>query len=715
MLDRLVAKILRQKSYSAQSAVLTVKRLLHDAQTRIHPCILQALECRTPVVALESTILTHGMPHPHNIRTANEVEQIVRENGAVPATIGILNGRVHVGLTEEELQYLSQSKDALKVSRRDLPYALSQGACGGTTVSATMIAAHKAGIRVFVTGGIGGVHRGAEITMDVSADLTELGRTPIAVVSAGVKSILDIGKTLEYLETQGICVATFGSSREFPAFFTPRSGIKAPYNVCNVEEAASLIDSSLKYGLCSGLLIAVPIPEAHAASGQVIEEAIHQAVTEARSNGIVGKDVTPYILQRVNELTQGESLKLNVSLIKNNARIGACIACALSQIQQGNKKANSDQNKMLSSLSRPVVVGGINVDFIAKSKQKTVVFSEQTTPGTVYQSFGGVGRNLADCLTRLDMNPLFISAIGMDMHSDSVLRFCSHMDMAGVARFQDHRTATYCAVISGSGELKLGLGDMEIHQQITEQYVATFRKELCSASLICIDGNVPVSTIDFVCRLAWEHGVSVWFEPTDVDKACKPFLSDSWKSLTYTSPNIGELKAMNMSLGQRVPSEMPVLLNDVINTALMLARPLLEHLLCVVITLGPHGVLLCGRSEGGRMLIHPHRKQNPKGNVCAIHYPAITISQEEVVNVSGAGDCFAAGMIAGILSGKEMDTCVRMALFAALHSLKSNDAVSPKISPLTVTPQGNTAQCLPDVGPRWIKYSQTNNLEDILI
>lgn len=702
MIDRLAAKLLSQRSCSVQSAVLAVKRLLHDAQTRTHPCILEALEKKTPVVALESTIITHGMPYPHNIRTAKEVEHIVQENGAVPATIGILNGRVHIGLTEEELQYLSQSKDALKVSRRDLPYALSQGITGGTTVSATMIAAHKAGIRVFVTGGIGGVHRGGEITMDVSADLTELGRTPVAVVSAGVKSILDIGKTLEYLETQGVCVATFGTSREFPSFFTPRSGFKAPYNVCNEEEAANMIDSSLKYGLGSGLLIAVPIPEAHTASGQVIEDAIQQAVTEARSNGIVGKDVTPYVLQRVNELTRGESLKLNMSLIRNNARIGACIACALSRIQRDKRKC-SDQSKVLcSSFPRPVVIGGINVDFIAKSKQKTVVFSEQTTPGTVYQSFGGVGRNLADCLTHLDMDPLFISAIGMDMHAESVLRYCSHMDMAGVARLQEHRTATYCAVISGSGELKLGLGDMDIHQQITEQYVTTFTRELHSASLICIDGNVPVSTIDFVCRLAGEHGVPVWFEPTDVDKACKPFLSDSWKSLTYTSPNIGELKAMNVSLGCMVPSEMPVLLNDFINTTLMLAKPLLEHLLCVVVTLGSLGVLLCGRSEGRTMLIHPNQKQNRTGKVCAVYYPAIPLSQE-VVNVSGAGDCFAAGMIAGILSGKEMDTCVRMALLAASQSLKSNDPVPPKISRATVSPQqGNTVQSCPEITPLWI-------------
>ncbi|KAE8613245.1 hypothetical protein XENTR_v10007638 [Xenopus tropicalis] len=207
---------------------VTPQRRLHDAPLRIHPRVQEALATREPVVALESTIITHGMPYPYNIRMAKEVEEIVKANGSVPATVGILQGRLHVGLCDEELQFLAQSKDCVKVSRRDLPYVLSQGLSGGSTVSGTMIAAHRAGIPVFVTGGVGGVHHEGEKTMDVSADLTELGRTPVAVISAGVKSILDIGRTLEYLETEGVCVSTFGDSTDFPAFFTPKSGFKAP-------------------------------------------------------------------------------------------------------------------------------------------------------------------------------------------------------------------------------------------------------------------------------------------------------------------------------------------------------------------------------------------------------------------------------------------------------------------------------------------------------
>ncbi|KAJ8411374.1 hypothetical protein AAFF_G00173800 [Aldrovandia affinis] len=287
----------------------------HDSLFNVHPSVSEALAENKPVVALESTIITHGMPYPQNLSTAEEVEAIVRAHGATPATVGVLQGRLHVGLTQEQLHFLSHDNASLKVSRRDLPYAISKGLSGGTTVSGTMIAAHRAGIPVFVTGGIGGVHRDGENSMDVSADLTELGRTPIAVVSAGVKSILDIGRTLEFLETQGVCVTTFGKSKDFPAFFSPHSGFSSPYNVTDAKEAAELIAGMLSLGLQSGLLLAVPIPEEHSASGQLIQEAVCTAVAEASEKGIRGRDVTPFILQRVSELTRGESLKASILLL----------------------------------------------------------------------------------------------------------------------------------------------------------------------------------------------------------------------------------------------------------------------------------------------------------------------------------------------------------------------------------------------------------------
>ncbi|XP_040201670.1 pseudouridine-metabolizing bifunctional protein C1861.05-like isoform X2 [Rana temporaria] len=618
----------------------------HSSTFRIHSSVEEALAEGRPVVALESTIITHGMPYPQNIRMANEVEEIVRSNGSVPATVGIIDGKVHIGLHEEELKFLATTKGCVKVSRRDLPFVLSQGLSGGSTVSGTMIAAHHAGISVFVTGGIGGVHRDGENTMDVSADLTELGRTPVAVISAGVKSILDIGRTLEYLETEGVCVSTFGDSRDFPAFFTPRSGCQAPYNVRNEEEAAKLIAHSLELRVGSGVLIAVPIPPEHAASGEIIEEAIQQALEETRLQGIRGKDVTPFVLQRVNELTGGRSLESNIALVKNNAKVGSRIAAALCQIRKpkgGTRKGPHQRERQEDDAnqdSRPVVIGGIIVDFIAKATQDKMEFGGQTNPGQVHQSCGGVGRNLADCLSRLGVRPLFISALGQDELSCSALQYCSHMDMRGVARLKGQSTATYCAVINGSGELSLGVGDMEIHQQITEKHVSQFADSLRQSCLVCLDGNVPVSTIQYVCEIARQN---------------------------------------------RVP-DIPCAFDDVIDMAITLSLPLLENLHCVIVTLGAHGVLLCGHSCNGVLSLHPNNKTS-WGDLCALHYPAAPISAEEIVNVSGAGDSLMAGFLSGVLGKLDTDTCVRMGLLAARLSLRSRGAISQLISPTSISVQ----------------------------
>ncbi|XP_041072153.1 pseudouridine-metabolizing bifunctional protein C1861.05 [Carcharodon carcharias] len=665
------------------------RRLLHGGLVKIHPEVSEAITNKKAVVALESTIITHGMPRPHNLNTAKEVEQIVKEHGVVPATVGVVKGKIHVGLSNNDLQYLAETKKVLKASRRDLPYILSKGLSGGTTVSATMMIAHKVGIPLLVTGGIGGVHRDGQNTLDISTDLTELGRNPVTVISAGVKSILDIGRTLEYLETLGVCVATFGKSRDFPAFFIPKSGFQSPYNVTDEEEAAQLIANAHKFGQDSSVLIAVPIPEEQAASSLIIDDAIQQALEEARDKGILGKDVTPFVLNRIYELTKGISLTTNIALIKNNAKVGSRIACALTR-QSYRKFSTLSQPPRAKhgALAQPVVIGGCNVDFIAKAKQGNLVFNGFTNNGTVQQSTGGVGRNLADCLSRLGLNPLFISAIGKDANGDAVLRFCSHMDTSAVVMLPGHSTAVYCAVITANGELSLGLGDMDIHCQITEQYVSKFKEQLQSASLVCLDGNIPTSTINYVCSLAEEHGIPVLFEPTNSISACKPFKSDSWKSLAYTSPNLMELRSMNEVLGLPVPAELPSVMDDVIGVALDMSRPLLKHLKCVIVTLGQQGVILCGKSEEGTISLQP--KKAPKivpGKICAIHYPAIAVETEEIVNVSGAGDSLAAGIIAGILTGQETHTCIRMGLLAASYSLRSQEAISTLINTDSVNPQ----------------------------
>ncbi|HAT30011.1 MAG TPA: pseudouridine-5-phosphate glycosidase [Janthinobacterium sp.] len=292
------------------------------------PEVAAARAAGLPVVALESTIISHGMPYPQNVAMAREVEQIIRDGGAVPATIAIIGGKIRIGLEPEQLELLATSPDAMKVSRRDLPYALSQCALGATTVAATMICAELAGIEVFVTGGIGGVHRGAETSFDISADLQELARTSVAVVCAGVKSILDIGLTLEYLETHGVPVLSVGQAG-LPAFFTRESGFRADFQLDTAAEQAAFIHMKWRLGLKGGIVVANPVPAADAMPTEEIDAVIEQALREARDAGVSGKRITPYLLARIQQLSGGRSLATNIALVKNNARVGAALARAL--------------------------------------------------------------------------------------------------------------------------------------------------------------------------------------------------------------------------------------------------------------------------------------------------------------------------------------------------------------------------------------------------
>jgi pseudouridylate synthase len=295
--------------------------------------VAQAIGDGAPVVALESTIISHGMPYPDNVAMAREVEDIIRGCGAVPATIAVLDGRARVGLGADDLELLASHEDVAKVSVRDLPYVVARGAHGATTVAATMLLAALAGIAVFVTGGIGGVHRGAPQTFDISADLTELGRTDVAVVSAGVKSILDIGLTLEALETLGVPVVVYGSD-EFPSFYSRRSGHPAPMRVDSSADVAALMAAKWSLGLPGGLVVANPIPAADEIPADRIAGIIDQALADMDARGIRGKDTTPYLLGRIVEITGGESLAANIALVRANARLGAAIATDYASTRQ---------------------------------------------------------------------------------------------------------------------------------------------------------------------------------------------------------------------------------------------------------------------------------------------------------------------------------------------------------------------------------------------
>ena len=302
-----------------------MKSLLHFSEE-----VLAARAAGKPVVALESTIISHGMPYPQNVQTAREVEQIIRDGGAVPATIAIIDGKICVGLSDAQLEQLGHTEGVLKVSRRDLPYVLSQKKLGATTVAATMICAELADIRVFVTGGIGGAHRGAQTSFDISADLQELAHTSVAVVCAGAKSILDLPLTLEYLETHGVPVVSVGQA-QFPAFFTRESGLNADFQLDSAAELADFIRTKWQLGLNGGVVVANPVPEAHAMPKAEIDAMTEQALREAEAQGVNGKAVTPFLLARIKQLTGGRSLDTNIALVKNNAVLGAELAVELAK------------------------------------------------------------------------------------------------------------------------------------------------------------------------------------------------------------------------------------------------------------------------------------------------------------------------------------------------------------------------------------------------
>ncbi len=296
--------------------------------------VAEALAENRPVVALESTIISHGMPYPQNVETACKVENIIREAGAVPATIAIIGGKLKAGLSKEEIEHLGKcGSDVPKASRRDIPVLLAKGSDGATTVTTTMMIASMAGIRIFATGGIGGVHRGAETTMDISADLEELAMTPVMVVCAGAKSILDLGLTLEYLETKGVPVIGY-QTEELPAFYTRKSGFKVDYRLDTPEELAKTFHVKEELGLKGGMLVANPIPEEYSMDPATIHGAIEQALSECKASGIHGKETTPFLLAKVKELTGGDSLDSNIQLVFNNARLAAKTAVSLCELKK---------------------------------------------------------------------------------------------------------------------------------------------------------------------------------------------------------------------------------------------------------------------------------------------------------------------------------------------------------------------------------------------
>ncbi|TPX66679.1 pseudouridylate synthase [Spizellomyces sp. 'palustris'] len=529
----------------------------------IHPEVREALRAKRPIVALESTIISHGMPYPQNLDTALAVERIVREEGCVPATVAVLDGRIKVGLSRDDLEKLARTGlKARKTSRRDLALVVSQttierpikGVVGATTVSGTMLIANQAGIKVFVTGGIGGVHRGGEDSMDVSADLTELGRTPVAVICAGAKSILDIERTLEFLETQGVTVVSYGDSDDFPAFYTPKSGYRSIAHLKTPDACASLIKANNDLQLQSGMVIAVPIPiEDAPKDAWKIEKAVLDAIDEANTKGVRGKDITPFLLDRVKQITQGESLKSNIALVKNNARIGSRIAASFAA--QCNR-ATINSSASPATASRPVIIGGTVLDVSTRFEDGNECNGMPSLgtshPGTCKQSMGGVGRNMAEACSRTGGNPLFVSAVGDDVAGDGLIQemagvgMAHAQDVSGIKRIVGHQTATYNAFLKSNGDMLVAVADMRMHAEIDGEEVSTIIKRNLPP-FVSIDGNLGSRCTQRILETCAENNIPVLFEPTSEIKAFRLFNLDHnllKASIKYATPNEGELSAM---------------------------------------------------------------------------------------------------------------------------------------------------------------------------
>jgi pseudouridine-5'-phosphate glycosidase/sugar/nucleoside kinase (ribokinase family) len=657
---------------------------------RVHPDVAAALDAGRAVVALESTIISHGMPYPANIQTAREVEEVVRNSGAVPATIAILDGVCCIGLSDDELNrfaVLGAAGKVAKVSRRDLAACVARSGHGGTTVSATMLLADMAGVRVFVTGGIGGVHRGGELSLDISADLCELGRTPVCVVCAGAKSILDIPRTLEFLETQGVAVLALGTD-EFPAFFTRRSGCPAPTRVETAHEAAAVVHASSTLGLSSGTLVAVPIPESAEAEAGKVQGAIEQALAEAGAAGVAGRDTTPFLLKRIAELTGGDSLASNIALIKNNAAVGAQIATSLAELQRrtapggrlrgggGGGDSGGAEGALPHSRNdrQPIVVGGAVADLVASPAAGSTVLLRTSSPGTLRVSPGGVGRNIAEGLARLGAHPLLLAAVGDDAFGDQLLSHAASLqgemgvgsyryggeggsesggeggggvggsggvcgiDVSRVLRVSGERTATYTAVMDHTSDLIAAIADMDVHRHVTPEYVRTALGSALDGAPLCVaDANLSGAALQELARLAAASQTPLWLEPVSVSKAhaacCSLVEAGLFGALTFTSPNEDEAVAMAAALqGSAAPAPHKGIAHapsaeEVRTAAGALVRAGCRH---VLTTRGPQGVLWARRAAPGS-----------SSDVLFEELPALEV--DSISSTRGAGDSFVAG------------------------------------------------------------------------
>ncbi|ODQ79378.1 hypothetical protein BABINDRAFT_171627 [Babjeviella inositovora NRRL Y-12698] len=549
---------------------------------RVSPEVRDAIASNKPVVALESTIISHGLPFPQNVDMALSVEKLIRDNGAIPATCAFLDGVPCVGLNESEVQQLGEAQKVNKVSRRDVAVTMANGLNGGTTIATTMILAELAGIKVFATGGLGGVHRGAEITMDISADLDEFARTAVAVVCSGPKSILDIEKTMEYLETKGVLVSTMGKEgTNVPGFFVTDSGIKSPYNFQSVAQAASIIHYSELMRLNSGQIFCVP-PPAEIALDNSINAVIDAAVKEALSLGIKGKDITPFLLSTVAKKSGGKSVKTNIEFVKNNAIVAAGIAKEVASLRgetisemtftpstnfsttlTKENAINAKPSKLEKKSIKSLVIGSLAQDTISALLTDN---SGDSNPGSITTSVGGVGHNVALAASFASRKYAkkgrdeirLVSIVGQDAVGMSLLQSLTAegLDNSGVyvSSKPDQRTAQYVSMHKDSGELIVACADMSIIEKIPVKHL---REQIVKSQpkWLLFDANLSEDTMNELILATRDINIGVVFEPTSSEK-CKRLAKLELgvfplHSVNLSTPTYGELANMHAAMKEQ--------------------------------------------------------------------------------------------------------------------------------------------------------------------
>ncbi|KAL1748462.1 Indigoidine synthase A like protein-domain-containing protein [Schizophyllum fasciatum] len=745
MLSRsLLARGARQPGPRAPSRALSLAAAKErGAPVDVHPEVADALGTGRPVVALETAVITHGFPAPRCLALGRALEALVRAGGAVPATVGFVGGRVKVGLAAHELERLAyRTERPVKVSRRDVAAAIAAGADGGTTCSTTLIFAALAGIKVFATGGLGGVHRGAESTMDISADLHELTRCPVGLVSAGVKSILDIGRSgLCYLrETLGVPVISYSKTRDFPAFFSPRSGYEVvPWNVSDPAQAAKILHTHWQLGMQNGALFAAPIPEEYEAAGRKIQAAVDQAVAESEANGVArrGKEATPWLLKRVSELTGGSSEASNVALLKNTALIGGKIATEYAKLPP----------------AKILVAGAAAVDLTSQAapSANTQLAAHSTVPGTVVSSLGGVARNIAEAAHRCSADPhatLLVAPYGADPFGSLLKDGTRGVGMRSDGLVQTPGSTAVCSLmLDGTGNLVSGVAAMDITREFRAETIIE-QIEKHTPSIVALDGNLSPETLAAVVRHCYKHNVKS-DEPTSLTKSTA-ILRGAFDALppaggvapvTFATPNLIELEHMYRTAVAGDPFDAmshpgwwatldALALNDAFRMDVdQLARqpagtiagaegaddlgtlsflrergvaqmavnllPFFAHL---VVKCGPRGALVAMRlQDAAGTSGWANERSHPRGRyvvahgrdgarVVLMHFPALPAPG--IVNTTGAGDTFVGSLLSGIVGNPRamhdvegLKGLVDASQTAAVLTMQSQAAVSPLLKP----------------------------------